>query len=160
MAGNISRRNQASPEWGVKANPNKHCWLVTGRHCCVSLHYRHQLVHGRCLPTPWAKTSPVILHDSQCHYQRKVNLSASVLMCWQMRPPCSLQAAQALDVLGAAVEQFLEGFLWAWKWLNRDSYCIPVTFSSQSQQLAILWVAWSKAERQRCCSGTASSNEK
>lgn len=117
---------------------------------------RHQIVHGRRLPAPWAKTSPVILRDSQCHYQRKLNLSASVLMCWQMRPLCSLQAAQASDVLGAAVEHFLEGFLW----LNGNSYCIPVTFSSQSQRLAILRVAWSKAERQWCCSGTVSSDKK
>ena len=34
-------------------------------------------------------------------------------MRWQMRPVCSLQAAQIwveLQVLGAAVERFLEGF--------------------------------------------------
>lgn len=147
MTGNVSKRNQLSPEWGVKANPNKQCWLVSGRYCPVCLHHRHQIVDRICLPNPGAKTSPVILHESQSHYQRKLNLSAKALMRWQMRSLCSLQAAQTLmelRVLGAAMEQFLEGFQWPWKWLNCDSYCISVTFSSHTQQHPVLWVAWSK----------------
>lgn len=71
MMGNISKRNQRSPEWGAKANPNKQCRLVSGRHCHVCLHHRHQIVQGICLPNPRAKTSPVILHESQSHYQKK-----------------------------------------------------------------------------------------
>lgn len=78
--GNVSKRNQPSPKWGVKPNPNKQCWLVSGRYCHVCLHHRHQLVHGICLPDPGAKTSPVILRESQSHYQRKLNASAKVLM--------------------------------------------------------------------------------
>lgn len=68
---------------------------------------------SQSLPNPGAKTSPVILHDSQSK-KRKLNLSAKALMHWQMRPPCGLQAVQTLmrlQVLGAAVEQILEGFL-------------------------------------------------
>lgn len=140
MTGNISNRNQLSPEWGVKANPNKQWWLVSGRYCRVCLHHRHQIVHRICLPNPGAKTSPVILHESQSRYQRKLNLSAKALMRWQMRPPCSLQAAQTLDVLGAVVEQSLEGVLWPWKWLTATAtvylWHLAVTFNNtQSNEL-------------------------
>lgn len=154
MMGNISKRNQRSPEWGAKANPNKQWWLVSGRHCHVCLHHGHQIVQGICLPNPRAKTSPVILHESQSHYQRKLNVSARALMLWQMKPLCSLQAAQTLmelQVLGAAVEQFLEGFLEPWKWLNCNGFNVvslwhlavnSTTPSSLSCQMkANLWTA-------------------
>lgn len=121
MMGNISKRNQLSPGWGVKANPNKQRWPVSGRYCHVCLHHRQRIDPRICLANPGAKTSPVILHESQSHYQRKLNLSAKALMWWQMRPLRSLQAPQTsmeLRVLGAAVEQFLKGFLWPSKWFN------------------------------------------
>ena len=70
--------------------------LVSGRYCRVCLHHSHHVVHGICLPKPGAKTSPVILRESQSCYQRKLNMCAKALMRWQMRPVCSLQAAQSL----------------------------------------------------------------
>lgn len=80
----------------LKANPNKQCWRVSWRYCHACLHHRHQIVRGIRLSNPRAKTSPVILHESQSHYQRKVNVSGKALMPWQMRLLCSLQAAQTL----------------------------------------------------------------
>lgn len=96
MMGNVAKRNQLSPEWGVKVNPNKQCWLVSGRYCLVYLHHRPQTVHGICLLKPEAKTSPLMLYDSQSHHQRKVNFSAKALMRWQIRPPRRLQEAETL----------------------------------------------------------------
>lgn len=120
MMGNISKRNQLSPEWGVKVNPNKQCWLVSGRHCHVCLHHSHQIVHGIYVSqTPEPKHVQLF-----CMSQSPITKEnwMRVIWCrWQMRHLCSLQAAQTLmerQVLGAAVEEFLDGFLWPRKWLN------------------------------------------
>lgn len=85
FVGNISKKNQKSPEWGVKANPNKQCWLLSGRYCRVSLHHTHQKSPQDMSPEPQSQTSPVILHESQARYQRKLNASAKARMRWQMR---------------------------------------------------------------------------
>lgn len=96
MVGNISKRNQLSPEWGVKSKSKQKCLRVSWRYCHACLHHRHQIVHAIRPSNPRAKTSPVILHELQSHYQRKLNVSGEALMPWQMRLLCSLQAAQTL----------------------------------------------------------------
>ena len=111
----------------------------------VSVCIRHQIVHWICLPNPRAKTSPVILHESQSHSQRKLNLSAKALMCWQMRPPCSLQAAQALDVL--LRNNSWKAFCGLENALIETATVISVTFGSQTQQKPIFYVTWSRAEQ-------------
>lgn len=94
--GTFPRETNWAQSGVLKANPNKQCWRVSWRYCHACLHHRHQIVHGIRLRNPRAKTSPVILHESQSHYQRKLNVSGEALMPWQMRLLCSLQAAQTL----------------------------------------------------------------
>lgn len=103
------------------------------------------------LPNPRAKTSPVIVHESQSRYHRKLYLSAKALMRWQMKPQLPAGSSGSWwkgKCWGAAEEQFLEGFLWPWKGLYCDSHCICVTFSSQTKRHPVLWVTWSKQNSQ------------
>lgn len=96
---------------------------------------------------------------SQIPEPNKSSYSAWVTVSLPKKTECECQSADALtdedfaacwrlwtlmerQVLGAAAEQFLEGVLWPWKWFKGDSYCISVTFSSQTQEHPVLWVAW------------------
>lgn len=81
-----TKKKRERAQSGVfKTNPNKQCWLLSGRYCRVSLHQRHRKIPQDMSPESQSQTSPVILHESQSRYQRKLNASAKARMRWQMR---------------------------------------------------------------------------
>lgn len=122
IMGKISKRNQPSPEWGVKANPNKQCWLASGRYCHVCLHHRHQPVHWICLCRPRS--------------QNKSTLSAGFTVPPPQKVPRQTRPAGCTSRDGSvSVGSCCVRIPWRLSFGLKSDWAVnvPVTFSSNTQ---------------------------
>lgn len=73
--GTFPRETSRAQSWVLKQMQTNNSALCLEILLCLSV--SHTTPHSsRSLPNPRAKTSPVTLHDSQSHYQRKLNFES------------------------------------------------------------------------------------
>lgn len=125
--GTVPRQSQPSPGRGVKSESKQ-----TLQPCVLET--------LSCLSSSQTTRSPLD-RPLTAWSQKKASYSAWVTVPLSKKTEFECHRADVLageasaqprasKVMGASVEQFLEGFLWPWKWRGRDSCCVSVTSRS------------------------------